>query len=250
MAGSCCITPVAGPVMFLGLGNQGRLGNQLFQIASTIGIATRLNMPYAFNTWAYEYAFNTLPRTSSRPKQVHDEQTQNYYPVSVGANTELKGYYQSELYFQHVEDHIRNLFTFSPNIHGQVRASYQVSEPFACIHIRRTDYVDIGWYPGDAYYLKALQMLSGYSKVYVLSDDIGYARELLGEGPEYVVDNELNSLFLMTQASAIAISNSSFSWWGAWLGKTKRVYYPDFYSEKDNFPNKNFYPARWHKLKA
>ena len=44
-------------VTYSQLGNKGRLGNQLFQIASTIGIATENGRPFAFPDWEYNKYF-------------------------------------------------------------------------------------------------------------------------------------------------------------------------------------------------
>ena len=52
------------------LGKNGRFGNQLFQIASTIGIANQAGMGYCFPKWEYQKYFeNQLPR--ERPGMIH-----------------------------------------------------------------------------------------------------------------------------------------------------------------------------------
>ena len=43
---------------FTKLGNYGRLGNQLFQLASTISIAVDQGHDYIFPPWEYEKYFN------------------------------------------------------------------------------------------------------------------------------------------------------------------------------------------------
>ena len=37
--------------------------------------------------------------------------------------------------------------------------------------------------------------------------------------------NEVEDLYCLTQCDDIIMSNSSFSWWGAWLGKKRKNYF-------------------------
>ena len=45
-------------ISFSQLGKQGRLGNQLFQIAATISVALKNNDSYAFPLWEHSNHFN------------------------------------------------------------------------------------------------------------------------------------------------------------------------------------------------
>ncbi len=48
-------------INFNKLGLFGRLGNQMFQIASTIGIAKKNGQDYGFNYWIYQKYFTAFP---------------------------------------------------------------------------------------------------------------------------------------------------------------------------------------------
>ena len=45
-------------ITYLNLGNYGRLGNQLWEIASTVGIATKNEHDFIFPNWTYNKFFN------------------------------------------------------------------------------------------------------------------------------------------------------------------------------------------------
>lgn len=74
------------------------LGNQLFQIASTIGIVRRNGFDFAFPAGRHRRFFRgSLPRCDELALgEVHHQQRFSFYPVDLHADTELRGYYQSE----------------------------------------------------------------------------------------------------------------------------------------------------------
>jgi hypothetical protein len=95
------------------------------------------------------------------------------------------------------------------------------------VHIRRGDYVGLENYHGltsSRYFKNAVQMiqqLSGFEKIMVFSDDIAVAREVFPQGNYYISSQDLDSspetLILMSRCESFIGSNSSFSWWAAWL---------------------------------
>ncbi|KKM00960.1 hypothetical protein LCGC14_1799250, partial [marine sediment metagenome] len=95
------------------------LGNQMFQVASTIGIATKNGHNFALPQWESPFE-NILPQLHLK----HKEQLEGdnwkaikvpwgYHDIMVpgdGENYRLRGYMQSEKYFKHCEPLIRELF--------------------------------------------------------------------------------------------------------------------------------------------
>lgn len=103
----------------------------------------------------------------------------------------------------------------------------------AFLHIRRGDYLqrsDIHYMLPLTYYTRAMQMLmnrTAVERVYVLSDDIEWVRSVPEFQDEFqkgffvAIDepDELYALAFMSLCTGGAIcANSSFSWWGAYLG--------------------------------
>jgi hypothetical protein len=102
------------------------------------------------------------------------------------------------------------------------------------LHVRRGDYAtsaSINQFHGllDAsYYAEAIrhvQERASDPKLFVFSDDLDWCREALAplQVPLTFVDvnrggDSWQDLFLMAACRHAIIANSSFSWWGAWLG--------------------------------
>ena len=59
--------------------------------------------------------------------------------------------------------------------------------------------------------------------------------------------NDFESLLLMGASDILIISNSTFSWWSAFLNKTPIVYCPDKWFKNMNDPI-HLIPANWNKI--
>lgn len=241
-------------IVFNKLGEMGRLGNQLFQIASILGIADKCGTNAVFNAWEYAKYFNFAPKDTIGHVNfwTFREGCDNYFRpelFELNDNWQLEGYFQSEMYFGHIKEKIQQIFEFSPEVSRFVSKKYQLAlklDPVS-MHIRVGDFKQHGWYVGDEYFLDMADAFCN-RLVIVFSDDIEYCKKLLGkyENIMYCDDNEVHSLCLMSKCDAHMISNSTFSWWGAWLSGSKYVFYPEWRS--GNYPNLDFYPERWNKV--
>ena len=109
-----------------------------------------------------------------------------------------------------------------------------VPEHTGFLHIRRGDYLnkpDYHFIQPISYYTEALNKLiiqtnNKIKKMYIFSDDIDWVKSqvFFQQDLFHIVEekDELISLALMTQCKAGAIcANSTFSWWGAFLGSHK-----------------------------
>jgi hypothetical protein len=233
----------------------GRTGNILFEVASTIGIARKLGMDYAFNE-VYNWPFmSVLPTTKNFPSHRFDEYPNMGYREDVyqqGTNFTIEGYFQSEKYFEHIKKElIEKMFVFPKAMLKDITRKYQLTlrlDPTA-LHVRRGDYAHNGWFIGDGWYLDRMREQSGL--VLVFSDDLHYCENLFKDFPNvlYIYEDPIESLCLMSKCRHHVISNSTFSWWGAWLSQSDDVTYPNWFHEINNghctFPNKDFYPIRW-----
>lgn len=147
-------------------------------------------------------------------------------------NIYMAGYWQSEMYFKDKESLIRDAFKWElSNIDSDDYESI-ISTNSISIHVRRGDYVlnkstnkTHGVLPLD-YYIKGVQYLTekvGDPVFFVFTDDPEWAVNNLKIGcPFKVVSRRGQSdqvdMRLMTLCKHHVIANSSFSWWGAWLG--------------------------------
>jgi hypothetical protein len=133
-------------VTFEHLGMIGRFGNQLFQIAATIGAARRNKCATGFAPWPYESLFaSPLPRPIEPlpPTIPLVEPTYHYQPIDVREPCHLIGFYQSEKYFAHCAAEIRGLFAPNAVIRNELgkRRSELLAQETCSIHVRRTDYL-------------------------------------------------------------------------------------------------------------
>lgn len=130
-------------------------------------------------------------------------------------------YFQDPDYFAEHAEEIRLLF-------GQdIRPIDMVA-----IHLRRGDYVNNDFYvdlSDTDYYDRAMKEFPKDTKFLVFSDDMEWAKVYFnGKEFEFSEGNtEIEDLNFMAGCKGIIIANSSFSWWGAFLGdKNKKVIAP------------------------
>jgi hypothetical protein len=222
-------------VTFKGLGRLGRLGNQLFQIAATIGLARNHGWQFVFPPWPFaEHFAKPIPQsTSIGPTPRYFERSFCYHDIHLAERTDLVGFFQSEKYFKHCEQEVRDWFTPRPQLAERLQARFgDLSEKNTCsLHVRRGSYVHT-WHErfvdlalGD-YYEKAMQQLDDDTVFVVFSDEIAWCKYRF-RGDRFVFmegQQDVDDLFLMSRCQSHIIANSSFSWWAAWLdqnpGKT------------------------------
>ena len=184
-------------------------------------------------------------------------------------NVSLYGFFQSERYFKHIADEIREDYTFHDEYLEPCRAimdEYKDQEPIM-LHVRRgdpnlTDPRGFKWaytqcssqHPPQTvdYYERALAEFDDNQPVFVFSDSVDWVKEqeffsgdrfLISEPVDKYADGSFTpyaDLCLMSLCSHAIIANSSMSWWGAWLqaNPNKKVIAPKnwfgpAYADKD-----------------
>lgn len=247
-------------VTFLNLGRHGRLGNQMFQIASTIGIAIRNGQPYAFPEWinydglkktvgtdigVQKYFQNPLPLLSAEMQFYELNVPFGYHEVNLGeGNFSIMGYLQSEKYFLHCEDIIRRFLT------PKKLANFELGPGTCAIHMRLGDY-DGAIHPrhGMEYYREAMALMPTGTRFIIFSDEPHKVEEVFGPGFQYSNSNNyMSDFYLMTTAEHNIIGNSSFSWWAAWLNPNpdKIVVAPSkWFGESAPYSSADIYCAGW-----
>jgi hypothetical protein len=166
------------------------------------------------------------------------------------------GYFQSARYFEGHEKSIEKLFETV-----QTYPTFRARSQDIAIHIRGGDYLTNPKYVSLApeYYSNALKMIQeqGDLKVVVYSDDINYAKWVMGKvsrniGKDFECtfpkssENELDDLLSMAASEHIIVANSTFSWWSAWLASRlqAKIYRPrDYFHDKP--VKSDFYPSGW-----
>lgn len=264
-----------GSVTYNGLGTMGRLGNQMFQIAATIGAAVDNGLNFYFNDWKCGYThsdFNDFMQNrltndpDSKPEVQYQEPgfTYDKIDLSGGFNYGLKGYFQSEKYFKDHRDLILKTFELSEDFQNVLKGKYgKILENSCSLHIRRGDYVaKQDYHPLVTldYYKNALKEIYGDDftnvNILVFSDDIKWCKENLlieNANVHYITNNiDILDLYLMTMCDNNIIANSSFSWWGAWLNQNdnKKVVAPKtwFGAKQTNLQTNDLYCEGWLQI--
>lgn len=251
----------------LSMGKNGRLGNQLFQIASTMAIAMRNDMDYAFPKWEYADYFKKplpeIPAGTSFKEFAEPQFHYRDYQFDGSENISLRGYFQSEKFWREYEDKIIEQFTFKDEYIQSLELPERISQ--GCfVSIRRGDFVGNNNYAqiGMDYFERAMTYMStdrDIHEFYIFSDDVAWCRENMPQKNfrSYVfMDNYtfLPGLAAMSRCKAGIASNSTYSWWGAWLmeafhehGETF-VFCPDLNfgpGQLSQIDDKDYYPRRW-----
>ena len=249
------------------LGRLGRFGNQMFQYAALRGIAANNNVNYCFPYWkdSMNDGLGNMLRTELfecfKMESVTDLNIQGIDPDRPFAPEEtfnfneklfnecpdwvsLYGFFQTEKYFKNVEDIIRKDFTFKDEILEPCDDMMQgVLEDGKVVglHIRRQDFLTNPnhQFVGLDYYKRALSQFPDDINVIVFSDDPKWCHEQsLFEDDRFMVsenDSGYVDMCLMSMCTDFIISNSTFSWWAAWLGNKGKVIAPKnwFPDDKD-----------------
>ena len=257
------------------LGIIGRLGNQMFQYAALRGIADKHGYDFTipesdFNDeWNDHQLFEVfdLPNLKNRGRVADkflQERQFNYDPELVEQcpdDVSLYGYFQTERYFSHIADSIKEDFTFKKDVVENCKeVMEELSEPIA-LHVRRTDYVEKSQdHPPCSmkYYHEALKRFHEKRPVVIFSDDVKWCKEQdIFKPDRFLVsetDNNIYDMCMMTMCDDYIIANSSFSWWGAWLSHNpdptviapKKWFGDTGYTAKNN--TEDICPDRWVRI--
>jgi hypothetical protein len=188
--------------------------------------------------------------------------------LELGDNKCIVGSWQSERYFSSISSEIKRLFAFREPLLSISEALVKKIDTnnSVCLHVRRGDYVTsplysktIGALPMEYYENACLKIMEKVKDpcLFVFSDDINWCKENLKlTGKHYFVADEhagvkaSNYLQLMTCCKHYIISNSTFSWWAAWLGeKTSSVVIaPQKWFKSEELKNEDLVPKRWIRI--
>lgn len=247
----------------------GGVGNMLFTIATTYSISREFNLNQVLSlnhigtlhTSPDKY-LNNIFRKLQVVENVDDyhivtETGFTYSPIKIptARNVKLFGYFQSEKYFLKFRNEILELLSPTEEILNEIHIKYGhlYKNKTLSLHIRRGNYVNLSnIYPTVTinYCYKALEYFPDYN-VLVFSDDIEYCKTMFKNKNFYFIENDRDiiDLYMMSLCDHNIISNSTFSWWGAWLNKKKnKVICPLKWFVENNYDSKDIIPDSWIKI--
>ncbi len=217
-------------ISFRSIGYMGRLGNQMFQFASAIGISKKIGLDVFFPT---ENCSTFLSNGPIDPKTgvnmrvkcdlldcfnipldffkgIQDirvfrgiqEKEFTFDPdmYRIEDGTDLIGYFQTEKYFKEVRNLILEYFNFKKEIQDSAInywkdevENFLQGSSCVSVHVRRGDYT---LYPNHhptcskEYYEKAINLFEEDDKFLIFSDDLEWCRENFNSPRFHIVDSK------------------------------------------------------------
>lgn len=244
----------------------GRLGNNMFQIAATLSLAKKSKdavvfphttyaghrgiKPVDLGIFGYDFPRGELPSENTR----YEEKDDTYSDIPVSKNLTLCGFYQSYQYFDDIRDELIDKY-FIPNKDIAERLSkIEISPNATGVSVRRGDYIMLQQNHcvlSEQYYNDAFEKYCTDSdQLFVLSDDFDWCKQTFGGNVIYVDDSVGVQLFLMTKMKHLVMSNSTFAWWGAYLNRTNgNIVMPDpWYGPNYDGRGKGLIYPKWKVL--
>lgn len=258
----------------------------MFQYATGLAASKRLGTELELNT--YQFHSDPIRQYSLKLWNGITEDVSSYPPQKIVIREEglpynqqivdrmtsdcaIYGYWQTEKYFSGIKKELKEIFRPKQDLTDKAKQTLQAIKSAGhrstFLTIRRTDYLKLDFHgvlPAE-YYADALKKLS--EKVdpilFVFSDEPDWCKENLKfPCPIFVCGNydqttpthlgrEDSELFLMNHCHNAIMANSTYSWWGAWLGaddlggtiiRPKRWFYK---AEEDS---SDICPSRWLAL--
>ncbi len=252
----------------------GGLGNQLFEWAYGRALQSR-GYQVEYDISAYTNNRNRqywltplvgdLPLGDTSCREIY-EPSHRFHPeiLNPSDGNKMTGYWQTEQYFINIADEIRQDINFRWMQNPLTGAAKQIEQeifqqPSVFMHVRRQDYVGLQDYHGLLpidYYLKALDFIRSQRgndlKVFVFSDDIQWCQQHLSRYFRFVTGtNMYEDIRLMACCKHAILANSSFSWWGCWLGDNqfgRTVIAPKQWFVSKEVDDRDLVPSRWTRI--
>ena len=259
---------------------QGGLGNQMFQYAlgevfrsqgKQVNFVSKVNMlgadgPHDPGSPSYGLSgYDTEVHFATKPfNPVYLQSGCGYDPhVLQLDNVFVQGYWQSEKYFHHLGFDLplghplshRFFPVEKPKAEWKELAGRLLEDDTVVLQVRRGDYLNKLDFHGvldQGYYLRGIEV-TGKKQVFIITDDEKWCRENL---PGEIVNTGSRywDIALMSGANSIVIANSTFGWWGAWLGDMnfrkpgRKVIAPVKWFATDVEGAKDIVPDRWERI--
>ena len=166
------------------------------------------------------------------------------------------GDWQCPQYFAHYEEDIRRMFIYHDQLSEEAAVLKQeiINTPNSvAVHARRGDYVQIGISLDQQFYRSCVMKIAEQVKdpvFYLFSEDPAWIMKAMQGLPysfrlmDYASSQKgLEDFELMRNCHHQIVSNSTYSWWAAWLNENpgKIILRPNSGARKDT----DFWPENW-----
>lgn len=255
---------------------QGRLGNQMFEVAAASHYAKKNDMdlfvresdviklpgfdsnpPNCYNRYHEMILgrFNVFPNdTPFSAVEIKENQHQDFIqiPDNIGSDIYMNGIWQSSQYFPDY-DQARSLFKMPDDVKTRLCNEFDFQNSVG-ISIRRGDYLKFKSdvvIPLASWYVDVCKKHFSGKKFIVSSDSIEWCKQQFTLPETRFIDfGAEKNMWALSLCKDHVLSNSTFSWWTGFLNEQhdSRVIYPDKFWVKPNlFFRDNFFQSNWIK---
>lgn len=213
----------------------GRLGNQLFQIAAGYNYSRKFDKeliicecPHQRSRGYYSDNCGKLYKNSifenfqfsnieSNTTNLTEQNINKFYTGDVSTDG-LIGYFQSLKYFKEFSKEFKKLLII-PDVENNLIKD-------VIFHIRRGDYLGISNAApicNTDYFEKCFELYSDFN-INIITDSIEHVKDEFRDRNFNMIEtgSVMEDLTLVSMHDRVVCSNSSFSWWGSFLGNSKK----------------------------
>ena len=229
----------------------GRLGNQMFEFALSLGIARTLNYTHVvrpshpllnyFNITelANINVTNTMSISEGQWRNKKWRNNKTYFDFNLTCN----GYFQSWHFFENSSDVVRRSLTIKADFKDQAKKFldthiHEDNKTLIGIHIRRGDFLNgvqkkLGRVVASVLYFETAKTY--FRQKYkdpvfvVISNDMKWCKENIADNNTIfsIFKKPIIDMALMTLCHHVIISSGTFSWWVGWFCSGNVVYMKD-----------------------
>ena len=228
----------------------GRLGNNMFMITHAYARALDENKPFVVYKDYLTYGEDNYPANIFRKIDLVKklDPSQRAYV----------GYFQSESYFEQYSENIKSLFSYPLEFEDRIRRElpFIFEGDTTVINVRRGDYLHSpNYHPviTPEYIYKAIELIPNTKNYLIASDDIPWCKANIQLPNSRYLEGyrSYEQLWILSMCHNFVISNSSFSWWAAYLSRNPNKiviapetwFGPEYHQEWDSM-----YCKDWIKL--
>mmetsp|Transcript_2008 Transcript_2008/g.2955 ORF Transcript_2008/g.2955 Transcript_2008/m.2955 type:complete len:344 (-) Transcript_2008:161-1192(-) len=251
----------------------GRLGNSMFQYASSMAIAQdfskklpnpsklcmhpEFDLPNLKETFVGPFVDDCSREDVKTMWEIDDLAYAKHHDITLPpcsgdrCTFALKGYYQSWKYFDEYQKNVRDMFQFKPPILEKARevmaAAQGQSQAVITIglHVRKGDMDHNGHFylrdPPVKYYESAMNHFRdqyGSIRFLVVSDNPDWCKaQSIFKDAQIISNTPAVDMAVLSMCHHVIVSRGSFGWWSAYLTGAEAIYYKDMFvmAHPENF---------------
>ena len=243
---------------------QGRLGNQIFQYVFALTVSKKFKTFFLIDDAKNSVFFKYFKSPQIHPNGIFYSVLLNFFGkliknriIQTGTESvdEIKkqfanysyydGFFQSDNYFENNREYLKKSLIIKEEYkkifnekYGQLFTDYKI----IAIHCRLGDYLNWGIEElggknltlPKSYYINSLNQIDevGSYKIIIVTDDVENIKDKFDfiQNKIIVSEEEIIDFQILQNADKLIISNSSFSWWAAYINnKSATIYAPEYW---------------------